>query len=55
MHTLLGFFKYIVNDDYRPLGPLIPALTLILSSSLGKEVPARSLISEAAFPKLQVS
>ncbi|KAF3391032.1 hypothetical protein DPV78_011171, partial [Talaromyces pinophilus] len=44
LDTLLGFFKYIVNDDYRPLGPLIPALTLILSSSLGKEVPAQAAL-----------
>ena len=44
LDTLLGFFKYILNDDYRPLGPLIPALTLILSSSLGKEVPAQAAL-----------
>lgn len=37
--TLRGFFDHIVNDDDRHLVPLIKAPTLLLSASLGKEVP----------------
>jgi pimeloyl-ACP methyl ester carboxylesterase len=42
--TLRGFFAHMVNDDDRHLVPLIEAPTLLLSSSLGKEVPAQTAL-----------
>jgi pimeloyl-ACP methyl ester carboxylesterase len=42
LDTLLGFFEHMVNDDDRHLIPSITAPTLILSSSMGKEVPAQT-------------
>ncbi|KAK5989553.1 Pimeloyl-[acyl-carrier] methyl ester esterase-like protein [Cladobotryum mycophilum] len=42
--TLRGFFEIIANDDDRHLVPLIKAPTLLLSSSLGKEVPAQTAL-----------
>ncbi|KAH8703384.1 hypothetical protein BGW36DRAFT_457673 [Talaromyces proteolyticus] len=42
LDTLLGFFRGIVNDDDRHWVPFIRAPVLILSSSLGKEVPAQT-------------
>jgi pimeloyl-ACP methyl ester carboxylesterase len=42
LDTLLGFFEHMVNDDDRHLIPLITAPTLIISSSMGKEVPAQT-------------
>jgi pimeloyl-ACP methyl ester carboxylesterase len=42
--TLRGFFEHMVNDDDRDLVSMIQAPTLLLSSSLGKEVPAQSAL-----------
>ena len=40
--TLLGFFNHISLDDDRHLVPQILAPTLLISGSLGKEVPSQS-------------
>ncbi|KAJ5620148.1 hypothetical protein N7510_004132 [Penicillium lagena] len=44
VNTVLCFFQDIANDDDRELMPLITAPTLLLSSSLGKEVPAQTAL-----------
>jgi pimeloyl-ACP methyl ester carboxylesterase len=42
--TLRGFFEHIVHDDDRHLMPCIAAPTLLISGSLGKEVPSQSAL-----------
>ncbi|KAL6889942.1 hypothetical protein GGI43DRAFT_387723 [Trichoderma evansii] len=44
IETLCGFFEHIVNDDDRSLVSKVKAKTLLLASSLGKEVPTPTAI-----------
>lgn len=44
LDTLRGFFEHIVHDDDRHLVPQITAPTLLLASSLGKEVPTQTAL-----------
>ena len=43
-NTLLGFFNHISRDDDRYLLPLIHAPTLLISGSMGQEVPSQSAV-----------
>lgn len=42
--TLNGFFKIMAHDDDRQYVPRVKAPTLLISSSLGKEVPAATAL-----------